>query len=695
MLGANVGGSEVTGATDTTATLKVNARGGWGKVSVGPRPAQSSISNIHFVQGSDGIVALEWDFTRGTDVGTSSVMFRVIAEGPNGEHVNCGTGRTEAHLTFPAGTYTSFTVKAVDMRNQNTVFATATESLTMNVASGATSNTASAAFTKDGTEYQTVISGLSGYLAYHIYVEVPDGNGIRRSGSFGPVENAGSAMGYLPAEDIEAAGAKYSIYGVKAYKLDNGVLSYTIDCLREPTAIPAMPATTYTFTIAMQKATNDGQYHPSINGQSTNNVRKMQFENEVSVSHAALPTDYTRNRGGNIYFENCVFEEDVQVTYNDAFSYSVEFENCEFRNGAKVVVVGPTNLIQPGDGEVAPQTEIRFWECGGAAVESTTAPVEVSGTGSFTLNGMNVTAAEDTNASAAGNHYASVMYWPYAHETFYELVAEGRYSLTVSGAEATADTLRVSGNVDLSGFAPHSKQTIELHCWNDVSNINLGANKAVIEQPGVYNITTADNTLNNVTIAVTDVTVNGTQVNPACTISNIRFKTKGNYWVLAWDSDMGSYPHYQIYYRNSETGEWEQEAGTDDTFLQVISGRGTAGVRVEAWIYDRVSDQEIMIGACENTALKIEPEWSQAAAAATVEFVADTAAASGYRVKIDGIPSGINYLFLHMEKGDNGDGLLIKHNGAATYEMEVPEWCKDVLPCDEYTLNSYGSFALR
>ena len=241
VLDANVGSNETTGATGTTATLKVNARGGWEKVNVGNLPAtSSSISNIRFEELSGGLVALEWDFTRGTDVGTSSVMFRVIAEGPNGEHVNSGTGRTEAHLTFPAGTYTSFTVKAVDTRNQNTVFATATESLTMNVASGATSNTASAAFTKDGTEYQTVISGLSGYLAYHIYVEVPDGNGIRRSGSFGPVENAGSAMGYLPAEDIEAAGAKYSIYGVKAYTLNNGVLSYTIDCLREPTAtLPA------------------------------------------------------------------------------------------------------------------------------------------------------------------------------------------------------------------------------------------------------------------------------------------------------------------------------------------------------------------------------------------------------------------------------------------------------------------------
>ena len=672
----------------------------WEKVNVGPRPAQSSISNIRFEQEND-IVLLKWDFNRGTDVGTSSVMFRVIAEGPNGSW-NCGTGRNETFLTFPAGTYTSFTVKAVDMRNQSTVFATATESLKMNVTAGTTSNTASAAFADTGNgDYRVDISGLSDYQTFWMYIEYDfdANNRPRDDGTFGPVENAGSATGYLPAEAIDAADAKYSIYGVKDYKLDaSGALSYTIDCLREPTAtpaMPAMPATTHTFKIAMQKVTNDGQYYPFINGQSTNNVRKMQFEKEVSVSHDELPGGYQDDWGGNIRFENCVFEQNVQVTYNDNFSYSVEFENCEFRPGAKVVVVGPTNLIQPNDGEMAPRTAIRFWGCTGAAVESTTAPVEVSGTGRFTLNGMNVTADEDTNASAAGNHYASVMYWPYAHETFYELAAEGRYSLTVSGAEATADTLRVSGNVNLSGFVPHIKQTIELHCWNDVSNINLGKNKAVIVSSGNYNITTADGTLKNVMIAATGVTVNGKPVDPACTIDNIRIERKGNDYVLAWDSNMGSYLNYRIYYRNSESSAWEEEYGADDTFVQMISGRGTAGVRVEAWIYGPANNQGTKIGECENTTLKIEPKWSQAAAAATVEFVEDTKAASGYRVKISGIPSGLNYLFLHMEKGNNGNGFFIQHNGAdPTCEMEVPEWCKDVLPCEKYVLNGYGNFAL-
>ena len=222
--------------TVTEGTVGVRVNNNWTQL-----PATSSISNLRFEMEKDrGYLC--WDFMPGKDAENKAIHFEVY----DGRGWSCDAVGDRALLTCPEGEYYNFTVCAFYWNNSKKVYidtAWTSKDLKVVANAGTPSNTASATFTLPSTgndyiepeDYVVTISGLSGYQAYLMYVDSEYYN--EHSKTFGIV-TSGTETTAFPVSAVDYYDSTYTIYGIKDYQLANGVLSYTIDCLRTTTNVP-------------------------------------------------------------------------------------------------------------------------------------------------------------------------------------------------------------------------------------------------------------------------------------------------------------------------------------------------------------------------------------------------------------------------------------------------------------------------
>lgn len=259
-------------------------------------------------------------------------------------------------------------------------------------------------------------------------------------------------------------------------------------------ALPPVEADVFTF-IVERKDCSQGDHpncggegwHELVNGSHDNTVRNLHFTQLVTISNATTGLPENDTWGGKIRFENCVFERDINVTYNPACDFRVEFdESCEFKNGAKVDV----KQAQSEDSKdlLANRNVTVYFDCtGGKVVSSARARAEAANNVSFLFNGVTVSG---TNADNGG--FGACMYFNCDAEhdnSFdwdendhsacegnvcgeYQFTTDGNAAMTVSGTTAENCPIRLSGIVDISDLTALENQEITLHYWSKCRDDN-------------------------------------------------------------------------------------------------------------------------------------------------------------------------------------------------------------------------------
>ena len=455
-----------------------------------------------------------------------------------------------------------------------------------------------------------------------------------------------------------------------------------------PSDVPDGETTVTDFVLTMQ-AGEDGRYYTAINGELGGVISGRIFTEQVSVKNSTDASLEIEDRAC-ITFENCTFNGDVIVEFRERTDVSFD-EDCQFLNGAKVIVNTPDGYQRPADGSSGLDFVKIDLECPDGKVESEQALISVfAAKSSFELNGM--TATPDADNSYGRNEYSRVICIPLQSITLYEVQTSKNNRMTLTGAADRADIIRLCGNADISGLeiaadaAGEPTQMVEIRSYGvDDLQINIGSHSVEIQESGSYKITGSG----KITVAAPNVMVNGTALPITCEISDLRFAKRDGYYLLKWDSTARRGISYRVYFNGSSN----HETGTGDTFAWLGRIENTVGIRVKALYWDS-SRNEVTVADMTNQDLRIQVTNDPEQSGTTAVFTQTTS--GGYALEIHNIPAGIDYLFLRIRNGESGNGFYIPVNGAASYSGSVPSYNEllGLIDGGTYTIRGYSDFSL-
>jgi len=226
----------------------------------------------------------------------------------------------------------------------------------------------------------------------------------------------------------------------EAYKTSE--LRRAIDELEEKLPLPTVNESVF-YQFSRDKNQND-EWIDVVIGQSDNTIRNTHFTDAVTIECTTTQFEENDKWGGEIRFENCQFDADVTVYYNDNCNCRVDFTNsCTFGNSAAVKVVKGegAKLFRDVRVELGGMPE-------GAGIEAN-APVNVNNENRlFVMNGLPVVGGAgvdfDCNADHGDSDYESIDHGIACDS--------GNYCLRVDIFEGSTVTINTGDVVDITSI---------------------------------------------------------------------------------------------------------------------------------------------------------------------------------------------------------------------------------------------------